>query len=178
MKNHIWKAFIPTYHCVRLFDVPASFFVKQGYKLLCIDLDNTLSSYRIKLPTSEATSWIQSLRQAKLDVLIVSNNQPNRVKHFLTSLKLPFLAKARKPSTKKLQRYLDQNPTPLKSVLVIGDLLLTDCWMANRLGVDSLLTEKLVKEDHWPTIITRLIEKPIKHWLKHNQLLKDWRTDS
>jgi HAD superfamily phosphatase (TIGR01668 family) len=178
MRNHIWKDFIPTYHCVRLFDIPASFFVKQGYTMLCIDLDNTLASYRSKSPTSDVTAWIQSLQQANLDILIVSNNRSKRVAHYLTSLNLPFLAPAGKPSPKKVKRYLVQNKIQLKSVLVIGGQILTDCWMANQLGVDSLLTEKLVKEDHWPTWINRLLEKPVLHWLKRNHLLRNWRVVS
>lgn len=178
MKNHIWKVFIPTYHCVRLFDVPAAFFADHGYKVLCIDLDNTLASFRSKTPSDEVKDWIRRLQKAQLKIIIVSNNKAPRVKQYLTSFDIPYLAQAGKPSPSKLKRFLNQHNIPLNSVIMIGDQLLTDCWMANQLGIDSLLTEKLVREDHWPTWINRILEAPVKQWLKRHHLLKNWRDET
>ncbi len=175
MRKHIWQDFIPTYHCVRIFDIPPSFFLNQGYQYIFMDLDNTLASFRSKTPSQEVQTWIKSLTNAHLNLLIVSNNQPKRVDTYVKSLNIPFIAPAGKPSPKKLKAYIKKQCINLKKVVFIGDQVLTDCWMANQLGVDSILTEKLVKEDHWPTWINRWLEKPIRNWLRKSQLLKNWR---
>jgi predicted HAD superfamily phosphohydrolase YqeG len=62
-----------------------------------------------------------------------------------------------------------------KDTILIGDQLLTDVFVANRLGIRVILTEKLVKEDQWTTRFNRMIDKPLRRYLKKKQKLKSWR---
>jgi predicted HAD superfamily phosphohydrolase YqeG len=51
---------------------------------------------------------------------------------------------------------------------------LTDTFVANRLNIRILLTEKIVKEDQWTTRFNRLIDVPLRRYLKRKHLLKPW----
>jgi predicted HAD superfamily phosphohydrolase YqeG len=86
-----------------------------------------------------------------------------------------YLAKTGKPFKDKLLIFLKQKGYPKDKAIVIGDQLLTDVWLANRLGIKSLFTEKLVAYDHWPTRPNRLIESLLKRRYHRQHRFTHWR---
>ena len=71
------------------------------------------------------------------------------------------------------------NPKDLKNLnidetILVGDQLLTDVLMANKIGLKVILTEKIVKEDQWTTRFNRIREKGKRKKLCKLKLLKDW----
>ena len=55
------KVYIPTYHAKSVYDIPFSFYKEQGIKVIFVDLDNTLDSYRQKTPTQKAIDLKEKL---------------------------------------------------------------------------------------------------------------------
>lgn len=175
MKHKQNSPWLPTFYAPRLFDVTADFFKRNHIQYLCCDLDNTLAPYDEMKPRPEVKRWIQSMIDAGLTFLIISNNDESRVQPFAAKLGVDYLAKTGKPFKDKLLMFLKQKGYAKDKVMVIGDQLLTDVWLANRLGMKSLFTEKLVSYDHWPTKPNRFIESFLKKRYQRQHRLNLWR---
>jgi HAD superfamily phosphatase (TIGR01668 family) len=175
MTHNQTSPWIPTFYAPTLFEVKPAFFKKQHIQFLCCDLDNTLAPFDELTPRAEVNQWVQSMKDAGLTFLIISNNKETRVKPFAESLGVDYLAKTGKPFKDKLLIFLKQKGYPKDKVMVIGDQLLTDVWLANRLGMKSLFTEKLVPYDHWPTRPNRLIESILKRRYHRQHRFTHWR---
>jgi HAD superfamily phosphatase (TIGR01668 family) len=171
-KMACFKRFTPTYYAKKLLAIPPSLFAKSGYKVLFIDLDNTLASYDTPLPSQSTLAFIQACIAVGLTITITSNNSEARVLPFAQACGVEALYALGKPFSSKLLKYCQQKGYAKEESLIIGDQLLTDVLYANRLGFDSLFIEKLVAKDHLPTRINRIFEKPIKRYLANHHRLK------
>lgn len=175
MKHKQSSPWLPTFYTSTLFEVTPQFFLQQNIHFVCCDLDNTLAPYDELTPRPKVKQWVTALKEAGLTFLIISNNDEQRVKPFATALGVDYLAKTGKPFKDKLLIFLQQKGYPKDKVMIVGDQLLTDVWLANRLGMKSLFTEKLVPYDHWPTKPNRFIESFLKkRYLRLNQF-NHWR---
>ena len=175
MKRKHSSRWLPTFYAPRLFNVTPDFFKKQDIQYLCCDLDNTLAPFDEMTPRPTVKKWVKTLKDAGLTFLIISNNDEQRVKPFAASLGVDYLAKTGKPFKDKLLIFLKEKGYPKDKVMVIGDQLLTDVWLANRLGMKSLFTEKLVAYDHWPTKPNRFIEAFLKKRYHRLKQFNHWR---
>jgi HAD superfamily phosphatase (TIGR01668 family) len=175
MKDKHHSRWQPTFYAPSLLDVTPSFFKNEGVTYLCCDLDNTLAPFDETLPRAKVKKWIQSLQDSGLIFLIISNNKEARVKPYADAIGVDYLSKTGKPFQDKLLIFLEEKGYPKDKVMVIGDQLLTDIWLANRLGLKSLFVEKMVPYDHWPTKPNRFIESFIKrHYHRHHRF-HHWR---
>jgi HAD superfamily phosphatase (TIGR01668 family) len=175
MKHKPYSRWLPSFYAPQLFQVTPNFFKQQQIQYLCCDLDNTLAPYDEMTPRENVKQWVNTLIAAGLTFLIISNNDEQRVKPFAASLGVDYLAKTGKPFKDKLLIFLKQKGYAKDKVMVIGDQLLTDVWLANRLGMKSLFTEKLVPYDHWPTKPNRLIESLLKRRYHRQHRFTYWR---
>lgn len=168
------KNFIPTFAASNIYAVDPVFFKEQGVKTLLLDLDNTLASYRAHRASNRTINYLKELEKLGIRLFIISNNKGPRVESYAASVNLPYLASARKPFTKRIKRFLSANDIDVATLMFVGDQLLTDVLVANKLGARILLCEKLVKEDQWTTRFNRLIDRPLRRKLRRKNLLKEW----
>jgi HAD superfamily phosphatase (TIGR01668 family) len=175
MKRKQTSRFVPTFYAPTLFEVTPEFFQRQHIQYVCCDLDNTLAPFDEMTPRPKVKQWVKTLIDAGLTFLIISNNDEQRVQPFASLLGVDYLAKTGKPFKDKLLIFLKQKGYPKDKVMIIGDQLLTDVWLANRLGMKSLFTEKLVPYDHWPTRPNRLLESLLKRRYHRQHRFTHWR---
>jgi HAD superfamily phosphatase (TIGR01668 family) len=175
MKRKQTSRFVPTFYAPTLFEVTPEFFQRQHIQYVCCDLDNTLAPFDEMTPRPKVKQWVKTLIDAGLTFLIISNNDEQRVQPFAALLGVDYLAKTGKPFKDKLLIFLKQKGYPKDKVMIIGDQLLTDVWLANRLGMKSLFTEKLVPYDHWPTRPNRLLESLLKRRYHRQHRFTHWR---
>ena len=175
MKRKQTSRFVPTFYAPTLFEVTPEFFQRQHIQYVCCDLDNTLAPFDEMAPRPKVKQWVKTLIDAGLTFLIISNNDEQRVQPFAALLGVDYLAKTGKPFKDKLLIFLKQKGYPKDKVMIIGDQLLTDVWLANRLGMKSLFTEKLVPYDHWPTRPNRLLESLLKRRYHRQHRFTHWR---
>ena len=175
MKGEYRSLWQPTFYAPQLIEVTSDFFIKQGITTLCCDLDNTLAPYDELKPRRTILNWIEKMKKAGLIFLIISNNDEERVKPFADAVGVDYLAKTGKPFQNKLLMFLAKKGYAKEKVIVIGDQLLTDVWLANRLGMKSMFVEKLVPYDHWPTKPNRLIESCLKRRYRRQHRFHHWR---
>ncbi|MCR5184977.1 MAG: YqeG family HAD IIIA-type phosphatase [Bacilli bacterium] len=163
-------------HAKSLFEIDVDFFVQHNVKTLFVDLDNTLDSYRLYVPTERTKEYIAKVIEAGITPIIISNNKGKRVTSYAKNLGLECMYSARKPFARKIKRLIAQKSINVDETMMVGDQLVTDAGMANKANIRMVLTDKIVKEDQWTTHFNRLIDRPMrKHYAKKGKLI-DWRT--
>ena len=172
----MFKSFVPFAHAQSVYEIPVDFYQQQGVKLLLIDLDNTLDSYRLFVPTERAVKLLTSLKETGLNVVIVSNNRARRVQSYASSAGCACISSARKPFAGRIKKFLKENNYLPEETMLVGDQLITDVLFGKHAHVRVVLTEKVVKEDQFTTHFNRLLDRPIRKHLRKKGRLPDWRT--
>ena len=134
---------IPDFRFRRLCDIGPDFLKRRGIRLLLMDLDNTISPYRVGAPTEETLSWSERMTAAGIRLFIVSNNRGNRPETFSRLVGVPYLKLAKKPSRRGLRRAMELEGIPPGETALVGDQIYTDVLAANRAGVASILVEPI-----------------------------------
>ena len=162
-------------HAKDVFEVDVEFFKKNNVKVLLLDLDNTLDSYRLYEPTDRAKEFIQKLLDNNITPFIISNNKGKRVSSYANALGIEYLCSSGKPFAHKINKIIKDKNWHVDELMMVGDQTLTDAGMANKANIRMLLTDKIVKEDQWTTHFNRLFDRPMrKHLIKKGQMI-DWR---
>ena len=130
----------------RVFDsyrsITPAFFMRHGIRLLLCDLDYTLAPKSQREPDEAVRCWIASLREAGVEVMILSNNRsPARVEQFCRELGISYEGHAKKPGTAGFRRAMTRQNVTAAETAMLGDKLLTDMLGANRSGVLALMVE-------------------------------------
>lgn len=140
-------------------DYTAEFFTKRGIDRVIFDLDNTIAPYDKPLPDERAKAYIASLQAAGIEVMLVSNNEEERVRVFNESLGLFAVHKAGKPRTDGINKCLAQSKNRGKAAFV-GDQIFTDCLAARRAGLPCFLVEPIQPKETLFFKLKRIGEKP------------------
>jgi hypothetical protein len=130
----------------------------MGVTAVLSDLDNTLAGYRDDAPDKAVAAWLQSLADAGIPLLIVSNAKDKRVGAFCNPLGLPYIASARKPCGSALPAALKQLDVSPDDAVMLGDQFFTDVLAGNRAGVQVILVPPRVKG--FLFTLRRCFEKP------------------
>lgn len=116
----------------------------RGIRLLLSDLDFTLAPKSVRDPDERIFAWIQSLKAAGIQVMILSNNRsPVRVERFCKDLGITYVGHAGKPSARGFREAMEKAGVTEKETAMLGDKLLTDVLGARRAGVWALMVEPL-----------------------------------
>ena len=172
----MFKRFIPFAHADSIYEISLDFYRSSGIKMLLIDLDNTLDSYRLYHPTERARKLINDISLMGIVPVIVSNNRGKRVSTYASDLGVECISSTRKPFSGKIKRFLKKKNILPSETMLVGDQMMTDVLAARGAHIRMILTEKIVKEDQWTTHINRLFDRPIRRHLKKKGKLPDWRT--
>ena len=167
------KLFIPTFHAKSVYDIPLSFYKRNGIKTIFIDLDNTLDSYRDSVPNKRAYELKKALESVGVTMVIVSNNRPKRVGLYADTLKVKYIPSIGKPFAHGINKAIKSLNLNKDEVLMIGDQTVTDIASANRAHLKCVLTDKIVEEDQPTTHFNRLFDRPVRKWLKRKNLLNE-----
>ena len=169
----------PTWYSKNLIKINLDYLKQQGVNVLMFDLDNTLASYQEIKPDQSIIEFIKLSKNKGFKVFIISNNhQQARVKLFAELLGAnDYIYATGKPKTSKIKVFISKNNLNSKEITIIGDQLLTDVLMANRLNVRSLLIEPRSKKDLPITWINRIIDNKIRAYFKNSKQLIDIGSD-
>ena len=125
-------------------EITPEFLHQAGVTLLLSDLDFTLAPKSVRRPDPALRNWIEEMKAAEIQVMIVSNNRSGaRVTEFCADLGIPYQGHAGKPSTRGLEAAMARTGTDRTHTAMLGDKLLTDMLAANRAEVLALMVEPL-----------------------------------
>lgn len=167
------KLFIPTFHAKSVYDIDLDKFILLGVKVVFLDLDNTLDSYKAKEPSPRAVELKNKFESKGLKIIIVSNNTGKRVSAYASSLGVDYIPSIGKPFKKKILMNIKSRGLIKDEIIMIGDQTVTDIQAANRSKLKSILTDKIVKEDQPTTHFNRLFDRPLRRKLIKKNLLKE-----
>jgi len=142
---------------------------QSGKRLILTDLDNTLVGSDVAVPSLEVLAWLRRAKEIGFEVKIASNNNAKRVEIFAKELDIEAYGLVYKPFKYKVKRYM--NGYKKEQVVFIGDQLLTDVFVAKRLGLYMILVRPVkLAADEDITKFNRKIERKIVKGLKKRGL--------
>lgn len=160
--------FIP-YDCFdNIFSIDYNKLYEDGKRIILMDIDNTLIPYDKVLPTVEIIELFDKIQKIGLEIILISNNNRERVKTFADELSIPYINNAMKPFSfayRKIKKMI--KPHTKDEVIAIGDQLLTDILGANRHHIDAILVKPIQrKSEKWYTKFNRRIEERVMRKMK------------
>lgn len=138
--------FFPTLYRRRVTDVTVEDLQRLGVAGVLLDVDNTLTTHDAPSISAEVSAWLDALREAGIQPVVVSNNKEARVKPFADSIGLPYQAKAAKPRSRGYRAAAQMLGLRRTECIVIGDQIFTDILGANLCGMRSILLEPIEPE--------------------------------
>ena len=166
--------YIPNYVYKTIYDIDFDTLYASGKRIILSDLDNTIAGYDELEASEKCIEWNKILKEQGFKIYLVSNNNDTRIKKFSIKFYIDgYLSKARKPFTKRLEKFLKENNIKKEEVISIGDQIVTDIVGFNSLGVDTILVKTInQKKQKWYTKINRSREKRILRKIKKVDCIK------
>ena len=149
-------------------DIDYEAYFKQGKKVLLFDIDNTVGPYSKDEPNEDAISLFKKLQEMGFRTIVWSNNHAPRVSRYASFLGCDYIYSARKPFKTGFKKYLRKNGHIDPHIcLSIGDQLMTDVLLSNRLGIDCILVKPIERKDEkWYTRASRRMADNVMARLK------------
>lgn len=167
------KKFLPSEYVKSIFHIHPENLKEQGIKGIITDLDNTLVEWDRPNATPKLIEWFEEMKNANIKIMIVSNNNEQRVKAFSEPLGIPFIHKARKPLGSAFRRSVKEMGINREETVIIGDQLLTDVLGGNRAGFHTILVVPVSQSDGFFTRFNRAVERRIMATFERKGLI-DW----
>ena len=124
-------------------DVSPQLLRENALKAVLVDMDDTLLEFQQTQLKPEFISWMQSLKDADIPALILSNGSRRRVRDCANELGVAGLALTGKPFPAAFRRGLETLGAKASHTAMIGDQLFTDVVGANLAGLTSILVTPL-----------------------------------
>lgn len=153
--------FKPTFALRSVLEITPASLKAHNIKALVLDLDNTLTTHNNPTPAEGVLDWIADMKKHGVKLLIVSNNNAERVTPFAETLGLHFVPNGAKPLPMGFLRAVRELGYPKKNICAVGDQIFTDIMGANLAGIRSIFVYPIEFEASLPFRIKRAIEKPL-----------------
>lgn len=154
------RLFTPSLRVGCVSDIEFAKLEKNGIRALMLDLDNTLTPWRGYDIYPGVREWIEKAKGAGFKLCIVSNTRtPKRLQQIASDLGLPFAKKALKPRSAGFREGLRIMECDFSEAAVVGDQIFTDVWGGNRLGMFTILVDRISPREFFGTKISRFFER-------------------
>ncbi|UFJ38900.1 YqeG family HAD IIIA-type phosphatase [Brevibacillus humidisoli] len=164
--------FVESIHDINMEDLRS-----RQIRAIITDLDNTLVEWDRPLATPEVERWFAEMRQAGIQVTVVSNNKQERVLTFCQPLGVNFIWAARKPTSQAFIRAVEKMNVRIEETVVIGDQLFTDVLGGNLLGFYTILVVPVTDTDGFWTRFNRWLERVALYWMRRKGMIS-WKNKS
>ena len=156
--------FKPKIYQKSIYNINYNLLKKQDIKVIIFDLDNTLLGAKEDNPNDKLINFIKKI-STDFKVIVASNNTKKRVQAICDKLECDYLYSILKPTKLMKKYFLRKYQYDFSEVVIIGDQIVTDIFMGNRLGIKTILIDP-VSRDNKVTFLNRLIEKIIMKRIK------------
>jgi len=156
----LFKMLMPKLRVDTVYDIDLEGLYAQGYRGIITDLDNTLVGAKAPDATPELIEWFARVKEVGFKLIIVSNNNLNRVSVFATPLDIQYVHSARKPSNVPFRKAMNMMGLTPEQTMVVGDQMLTDVFGGNRLGLYTVLVLPIsIDDEGFMTRFNRRVER-------------------
>ena len=126
-----------------IYEIGPRMFTNRGIRFIILDIDNTVAPYTAPDATERMKAWVRSLKEAGLELFILSNNRGERPERFAAAFDVPYQKKAWKPFTKTAKAVLAERGYLPKETAFIGDQIYTDTACAKWCGAFAVLVHPI-----------------------------------
>ena len=156
--------FRPDIYQKNIYSIDYDYLYNKGIRYLIIDLDNTLGFVDEKICSNKIKDFINELSK-RFTIIVASNNTRKRVRRFCQGLEVIAFSEAVKPSKKVYKYFLKTMRYDVKEIAVIGDQVITDIFMGNRMKATSILIDPMGR-DLKVSYVNRFLEKIVLKCLR------------
>ena len=125
----------------RLVDIPTEYMRQiiedENIKVLVLDMDGTLKHYKKGL-LAENKEWVNEIRKY-VRIYISSNANKKYTSIVADELKLPYIYKARKPSSKSFKIICEKEKCSSDEMILIGDSIKGDLIGSKKFGIKKII---------------------------------------
>lgn len=166
------KKFYPTIYQKTIHDINYQKLYSMGIRCLIFDLDNTIALIDQKKVDRKTKELFQDLKK-DFFLVIISNSNKKRVEPYSKMLDCDFVASALKPFGYGYRKIKRRYHFKKEEIAMIGDQLVTDIFVGNRMTGCTVLVDPMGKKDLKITTFNRFIERKIlRYFEKTNQMKK------
>lgn len=150
------------------FDIDA--YWDRGYRLILLDIDNTIAIPDTGHCDDRAKQFIKKLQDKGFEVVIFSNNNKERVESFVDGVDVKYHYMAMKPLPFSYRSIAKKYCFTPKQTVVLGDQLMTDVLGANLSGCTGIYCKKIQEKDTPLTSINRKMENIVWRYILHEKV--------
>ncbi len=166
----------PSIYVRSFMDVNINSLKDQGIKLMISDLDNTLVPHYTRFPNKDVMRFIAKLKENGIKFAIISNNLKTRVSTFAEKAGVGvYRSNAKKPFKRAIVEVMKEADVEAQETIFMGDQIVMDILVANRVNCESILVQPLVSTDYKMSKLNMLLEKLIYERLEKNNILQKGR---
>lgn len=169
--------FKPTWFKKTYQGITVPFLQENGIEVVLTDLDNTLIGWDEKEIDETLLSWVNSLKDEGIKIVLVSNNNEHRIKEAAAQLDVPYVYPGLKPLHKGFKAAQQLLNFDKSKTVMVGDQLLTDILGANTFGIRTIIVKPRKESDAWKTRINRFFEKGIFVVTQGTSYQQKWEED-
>ena len=152
-------------------EITPEYLKSRGIALLLSDLDYTLAPRSVARPDKQVLAWVQAMKDAGIEVMILSNNRSSaRVEEFCKDMGITYVGHAGKPAKRGYREAMAKAGVTEKETAMLGDKLLTDVLGARRSGLLALMVEPLGGPVGKWNHVLHVLQRPFKAMTKENYL--------
>jgi len=155
------KLLYPTAVFEKISGITPEILERYGISALILDVDNTLAAHGCPKPDKDALSWLETMKQAGIKLVIASNNTNKRVSAFAKLLSLDYAANSMKPFPVGFSRVSKQLGLPPSRFGVVGDQIFTDILGGNLFGAKTFFVKPLSDKEIFSIKMKRKMEARI-----------------
>ena len=153
------SVFIPNLMLEDVTSIDETFLREHTIKGLILDVDNTLTRHGSQELSAHIGEWLAQMKKLNIKLMIVSNNNHNRVEPFAKKLGLDFVSMALKPMTTGFAKAQKIFQLETNEIAVVGDQIYTDIMGGNLKGMFTILVNPFTLEDKFFFKCKRKLEK-------------------
>lgn len=159
----------------RITDIDADDLKRERITTIMTDLDNTILPWNSSEYSLSLRKWLNIMKMANIEVLVVSNNSYKRIEKAVHDLDIGIVARAKKPLPFEIVKYIRENKMVKDEILFVGDQVLTDVLAGSLSGVKTVLVKPIVETDAKKTRVNRFFERPILKYLQLKDKNLHWK---
>ena len=164
------EEYLPDIYQKSIYTIDYSKLLNRGIKCLLFDLDNTIVPPFSTEAPKKAKDLIIGLKQKGFKIILFTNSPSIRLKGFKRFFGVDGIASACKPFTRKLRKLLQDYGYSVNEVAIIGDQLMTDIKVGNKVGITTILVNPVSEKDFFLTKIHRFSERKKMKKLRDHDL--------
>ena len=154
----------PDFRFNRVTDIDPAWIKGLGVRGILLDIDNTITRWEDNFVPQAELTWLDRLKQADLPCRLISNGLGHKRALIVEQTGIAQIRSlAVKPLAAAFNNCLADMETPAEEAMMIGDIIMTDIWPANRIGIWTSLVNPLSQVDFVGTKAWRLMER-VLNW--------------